>query len=92
MTFSESEIVELKSQIVSDICKEIIAFANSKGGTLYVGVADNGKVIGISNADQTTLQLSNMIRDSVKPDVTMFVHYETLCIEGKNIIAVTVQK
>lgn len=92
MTFSESEIVELKSQIVSDICKEIIAFANSKGGTLYVGVEDNGKVIGISNADQTTLQLSNMIRDSVKPDVTMFVHYETLCIEGKNIIAVTVQK
>lgn len=38
MTFSESEFVELKSEVVSDLCKEIIAFANTKGGTLYIGV------------------------------------------------------
>ncbi len=92
MTFTESDTVELKSQLISDICKEIIAFANSRGGTLYVGVEDSGNVIGVTDADQSTLQLSNMIRDSIKPDVTMFVRYETLCVEGKNIIAVTVQK
>lgn len=33
-----------------------------------------------------------MVRDSIKPDVTMFVRYETLSIETKNVIAVTVQK
>lgn len=33
-----------------------------------------------------------MIRDSIKPDITMFVHYETLTVEGKPIIAVTIQK
>ena len=33
-----------------------------------------------------------MIRDSVKPDVTMFVHYETRKVDGKDIVAVTVQK
>ena len=92
MTFTESDTVELKSQLISDICKEIIAFANSRGGTLYVGVEDSGNVIGVTDADQSTLQLSNMIRDSIKPDVTMFVRYETLCVEGKNIIAVSVQK
>ncbi|WP_320937427.1 RNA-binding domain-containing protein [Enterocloster lavalensis] len=92
MTFTESDTVELKSQLISDICKEIIAFANSRGGTLYVDVEDSGNVIGLADTDQSTLQLSNMIRDSIKPDVTMFVRYETLCVEGKNIIAVTVQK
>ena len=92
MTFTESATVELKSQLISDICKEIIAFANSRGGTLYVDVEDSGNVIGLADTDQSTLQLSNMIRDSIKPDVTMFVRYETLCVEGKNIIAVTVQK
>lgn len=92
MTFTESEIVELKSQVVGDICKEIIAFANSKGGTLYIGVEDNGNVVGVENADKVTLQLSNMVRDSIKPDVTMFIHYETLWVEGKSIIAATVQK
>ena len=54
MTFTESEIVELKSQVVGDICKEIIAFANSKGGTLYIGVEDNGNVVGVENADKVT--------------------------------------
>lgn len=92
MIFTESEIVELKSQIVGDICKEIIAFANSKGGTLYIGVEDNGTAVGVADANQVTLQMNNMVRDSIKPDVTMFVSYETLSVEGKNIVAVTVQK
>lgn len=92
MSFRESEIVELKTQIVGDVCKEVIAFANSKGGTLYIGVDDAGKVIGVTDADRVTLQLNNMVRDSIKPDVTMFVHYETLTVDGKDIIAVTIQK
>ena len=43
MTFIESETVELKSSVLADICKEVIAFANTKGGTLYIGVEDDGK-------------------------------------------------
>ena len=30
MTFVESEVVELKAAVVGDICKEVIAFANTK--------------------------------------------------------------
>lgn len=92
MIFMESELVELKSEVVGDICKEVIAFANTKGGTLYIGVQNDGQVTGIENADKVTLQINNMVRDSIKPDVTMFVHYETQEIGGKQIIAVTVQK
>ena len=92
MIFVESEVVELKSKIVSDICKEIIAFANTKGGTLYIGIEDDGNVVGIEDCDRVMLQLTNMIRDSIKPDITMFVCYETLSVDDKNIIAVTVQK
>jgi ATP-dependent DNA helicase RecG len=36
MLFIESEVVELKAEIVGDICKEVIAFANTKGGTLIL--------------------------------------------------------
>lgn len=92
MIFAENEYTELKATVVSDICKGVIAFANTKGGTLYVGVADDGSVLGINNADKVILQLNNMIRDSIKPDVTMFVHYEIQDIEGKQILAVSVQK
>lgn len=73
MIFTESELVELKSEVVSDICKEVIAFANTKGGTLYIGVTDDGQILGVEHTDSVILQLSHMIRDSIKPDVTMFV-------------------
>ncbi len=92
MAFVESEVVELKAEVVGDICKEVIAFANTKGGTLYIGVSNDGNVLGVKNADQVILQLNNMIRDSIKPDVTMFVGYETQHVSDKDIIAVTIQK
>lgn len=92
MKFRETEIVELKSIVMDDIKKEIIAFANCDGGTVYVGVADDGKVLGVENADECALQISNMVRDAVKPDVTMFIHYETLECDGKAVVAVNIQR
>ena len=91
MRFRETETVELKSIVMDDIKKEIIAFANCDGGTIYVGVADDGKVLGVENADECALQISNMVRDAVKPDVTMFIHYETLECDGKAVVAVNIQ-
>ena len=49
MIFQESETVELKSIVVDDIKKEIIAFANCEGGKLYIGVQDDGTVIGVDD-------------------------------------------
>ena len=92
MKFRETETVELKSIVMDDIKKEIIAFANCDGGTVYVGVADDGTVLGIENADECALQISNMVRDAVKPDVTMFIHYETLACDGKAVVAVNIQR
>lgn len=92
MIFRESETVELKEIVVDDIKKEIVAFANSAGGVLYIGVADDGSIAGVENPDGTTQQIVNMVRDSIKPDITMFLHYETREIEGKQVIAVEVQR
>ncbi|WP_305151856.1 RNA-binding domain-containing protein [uncultured Dubosiella sp.] len=92
MTYQESETVELKSIVVDDIQKEIIAFANSNGGKLYIGVRDDGEVLGLDEPDGTALQISNMVRDTIKPDVTMFLHYKTIEEAGKQIIEITVQR
>ncbi len=85
-------MVELKAVAQDSIKKEIIAFANCNGGTVYVGVADDGTVLGVEDVDECALQVSNMVRDAVKPDVTMFVRYETLDCDGKAVIAVEVQR
>ena len=92
MTFQESETVELKAIVVEDIKKEIIAFANCEGGKLYIGVQDDGTVTGLDAPDSASLQVSNMVRDAIKPDLTMFLHYETLTVDGKKIVAVDIQQ
>ena len=92
MTFQESETLELKEIVVEDIKKEIIAFANSAGGTLYVGVADDGNIVGVENPDTVIQQISNMVRDSIKPDITMFIRYAAKNVEGKQIVAVEIQR
>ncbi len=92
MIFQESETVELKAIVVEDIKKEIIAFANCEGGKLYIGVLDDGTVTGLDNPDETSLQISNMVRDAIKPDLTMFLHYETVTVDGKKIVTVDIQQ
>ena len=92
MIFHESETVELKEIVVDDIKKEIIAFANCEGGKLYIGVQDDGTVIGVNDSDGVALQISNMVRDSIKPDLTMFLHYETISENEKQVVLVDVQR
>ena len=92
MIFRENETVELKEIVTDDIKKEIIAFANCNGGKLYIGVRDDGTVSGLDNPDGAALQISNMVKDAIKPDVTMFLHYETIEEDGKKIIAVDIRR
>ena len=92
MIFQEAETIELKRIVVDDLKKEIIAFANCHGGKIYIGVNDDGTVCGLDNLDESALQISNMIRDSIKPDITLFVRYETLCINNKNVLMLDIQE
>ncbi len=92
MVLRESETIELKEIVTDDIKKEIIAFANCNGGKLYIGVRDDGTVIGLNDPDSAALQISNMVRDAIKPDLTMFLHYETIEEDGKDIVAVDIQR
>ncbi len=92
MLFRESETIELKEIVVDEIKKEIIAFANSDGGKIFIGVSDDGMVVGVDDPDDVSLQISNMVRDAIKPDVTMFVHYKTIEEDGKKIVVVDIQR
>ena len=85
----ESERMEYKSQMVDDIYKEVIAFANTDGGVIYLGIDDKGNLIGIDNVDETYTRLTNGIRDAIAPDVTMFVRY---VIQDNTVIRIAVRE
>lgn len=72
---NENERVEYKREFIDDIAKEVIAFANTNGGEIYVGVNDDGTPAPLENTDDTYTRITNSVRDSVAPDVTMFTKY-----------------
>ena len=92
MTRQEGFTLEFKREFTPDLKKEVVAFANSEGGTIYLGVDDEGKIVGVSRAREVHLQAVAMIRNSIKPDVTMFTSCEIQNKKGKEIIAVHVQR
>lgn len=88
----ESEIIEFKSMFINDLNKEVIAFANTKGGDIYIGVNDDGTVCGVENIDDVELKCTSHIRDTIKPDMSMFVQYEHVDMDGKAVLKVAVSK
>ena len=88
----ESLKIEFKREYTEEVKKTVIAFANTDGGEIRIGVDDDGTVVGVADVDSVMLQVTNSVRDSIKPDVTMFLLCESREVEGKPIIIVDVQR
>lgn len=85
----EDEKTEFKREFTPKIYKEVVAFINTDGGTIYIGIDDQGNRIGLSDPAGDELRLTNGIRDSIKPDPMVYVHTSNL---APNLIRVDVQE
>ena len=88
----EDKNTEFKREYTDDIKYSIIAFANTDGGTIYIGINDDGSIRGADCPEVTLLRITNMIRDAIRPDVTMFIDSRTEIMEEKSVIILTVQR
>ena len=88
----ESKTVEYKREYIDDIKYTVVAFANTDGGKLYFGIEDDGRVYGVSDPDDTMLRVTNMVRDAIRPDVTMFTEVYVTDMENKPVVVVNVQR
>ena len=58
----ESLTTEFKREYTEEIKKTIVAFANTAGGILYIGIDDDRTIIGVKESDNALLQVSSAIR------------------------------
>lgn len=68
--FKESNIIELKSKLTDNVKNEILAFLNTKGGKIYIGVNDDGTVNEAflnEDRDIVSLKLSSWLQDAFYP-------------------------
>jgi len=74
----ESEFLEFKAKVnhPEKIIKEIIAFANTKGGRLIIGVHDDGQIVGLKDAREAHFHLEQAIQKYCTPKI----FYETKII------------
>lgn len=90
MQMKESPTVEFKRELTDAVKREIIAFANTQGGELYIGIEDDGTVIGLNNAHKTLEAVSSMLHDSIKPDILVHTHLSVETLEGKEVVKIVV--
>jgi putative two-component system response regulator len=102
----ESERVEFKStlrlnlhaekngkEIENASLKTIAAYLNSNGGTLFIGVRDDGSIHGIesdgfSNDDRFLLHLKNLVRDYIGIQFARYIETTLHELEGKKVCVV----
>ena len=85
----ETENIEFKSGFTEEIYKEVIAFANTDGSVLYIGIDNDGNAVGLRNVDDEYTRITNGIRDAILPNVTMFVKYT---IQENKVVRITINE
>ena len=88
----ESETVEYKREYTDDIRKTVVAFANTKGGEIHIGIEDDGKIVGLVNAHEDILKVTNLLRDTIKPDVTLMTKVEIQVVNDRQVIIIAVSE
>jgi len=79
----ESETVEFKESFNDAVIEALSAFANASGGTVLVGIADDGTVKGISVSRKTIPQWLNEIK--TKTDAAIIPAVEIENVGGKSV-------
>ena len=102
----ESEILEFKStlrwnlksgkpgkEIELACLKTLAGFMNSEGGTLLVGVEDNGQIMGIGadnfqNEDKYLLHFNNIFKQYIGLEFSPHIAFDLKSMDGKRILVV----
>lgn len=89
----ESENTEFKRELTDTFEKEVVAFLNSKtGGDIYLGVEDDGTVLGVDNPDKLQRAIIDRISNNILPATLGFFDVVTEELQGKTIIHVIVAR
>ena len=87
---TENFDLEYKEMYVDDINKEVIAFTNTEGGTLYIGIRKDGTIVGVDDPDETMLRVTSNLNDSIMPNVMPFVQIRSEEMDGCTVVRIDV--
>ena len=98
----DQHLQKVNSKLEDVILKSIAAFSNGKGGTLLIGVRDNGEIAGLegdfnslkkNDSDYFEIHLRNLMKQNFGiPFITQNISMEFPVIDGKEISTIQILK
>jgi len=88
----EGNTIEVKEgvPVAADLAREMVAFANTEGGRLLLGVTDRGEICGLAFGDREAQFVLNVARNNCVPHLQP--HIETVEIAGQTVAVVQVER
>jgi predicted HTH transcriptional regulator len=88
MMTTETNRIEYKRELSDDLEQEVVAFLNSGGGDIVIGICDDGRVAGVQNPDKIQLQIADRLKDNIRPSIMGLFDILVGERDGKTIITV----
>ena len=89
----ENSRTEFKVKLVDDLEESVIAFLNKDGGNIYIGIDDNGNIVGLkNNIDFLQRKVKDLIISNIEPSVLGLFDIETLEKNNKKYLKITIAK
>jgi len=88
---------EKDARMEKAVMKTLVAFLNSRGGTLLIGIADDGTVAGIDESsfdsrDKLNLHLTNLIASQIGNEFLPYISFRLSDYEGKGVMRIVCRK
>ncbi|MCE5178555.1 MAG: putative DNA binding domain-containing protein [Porphyromonadaceae bacterium] len=84
----ESESFEFKSSFNTETIETLVAFANTKGGTVFVGINNKGVISGVSLNNESVQQWVNEIKSKTSP--SLIPDFDIKEVENKSIVLLSI--
>ncbi|MEK6792880.1 MAG: ATP-binding protein [Nanoarchaeota archaeon] len=83
----------IDKNIEYSVLKTLVAYLNTDGGMLVVGVSDKGDILGLEkdafpSSDKLKLHFNNMIKEHIGAQFMNFINYELFEIDGKSVLKI----
>ncbi len=88
----ESERIEFKREYSEKALKGVISFANSSGGKLYIGIDDDGTMVGVVDPDEVGRSVVSGVSNGIFPDMVELISVSTMDCDGKSVVCVEVSE
>lgn len=89
--FIENSRIELKVVLNDKLEREVVAFLNyHEGGNIYIGIEDNGNVVGVDDVDDVQLRIVNRIKTNILPQTLGLFDVIVEEIESKSVINIII--